>query len=93
MKPSFPLPISGNRNKTDRHEQKSPLQNDRLGDGRLREHARWNFGVSRGAISKRARSQYIIHRITPVEVAKPVLANSSNSPTNIGNGAVTKAFS
>jgi type I restriction-modification system DNA methylase subunit len=62
------------------------------GDGRLREHARWKFVVSRGTSSNHAWLQYIIHRITPSDMAEAVLPKSSIFSINLAMAAQTRPF-
>jgi type I restriction enzyme M protein len=62
------------------------------GGDRLREDARWKFGVPPAGNANYAWVQHLIHHLAPTGVAGFVLANGSMSSNQSGEGEIRKAI-
>src|SRR5688500_1283536 len=62
------------------------------GGDRLREDARWKFGVPPAGNANYAWMQHFIHHLAPTGIAGFVLANGSMSSNQSGEGEIRKAI-
>ena len=62
------------------------------GGQRLREDARWKYGIPPASNANFAWLQHIIHHLAPAGTAGVVLANGSMSSTQSGEGDIRKAM-
>jgi len=71
---------------------KPPFNMSDWGGDRLREDARWKFGVPSAGNANYAWVQHFIHHLAPAGVAGFVLANGSMSSNQSGEGEIRKAI-
>jgi len=69
-----------------------PFNMSDWGGDRLREDARWKFGVPSAGNANYAWVQHFIHHLAPAGVAGFVLANGSMSSNQSGEGEIRKAI-
>src|SRR5437763_12290236 len=69
-----------------------PFNMSDWGGDRLREDARWKFGVPPGGNANFAWVQHFIHHLAPTGLAGFVLANGSMSSNQSGEGEIRKAI-
>jgi type I restriction enzyme M protein len=69
-----------------------PFNMSDWGGDRLREDARWKFGVPPAGNANYAWVQHFIHHLAPTGVAGFVLANGSMSSNQSGEGEIRKAI-
>src|SRR5437667_7180218 len=69
-----------------------PFNMSDWGGDRLREDARWKFGVPPSANANYAWVQHFIHHLAPTGVAGFVLANGSMSSNQSGEGEIRRAI-
>jgi len=69
-----------------------PFNMSDWGGERLREDARWKFGVPSSGNANYAWVQHFIHHLAPAGVAGFVLANGSMSSNQSGEGEIRKAI-
>jgi type I restriction enzyme M protein len=62
------------------------------GGDRLREDARWKYGIPPAGNANYAWLQHILHQLSPTGTAGVVLANGSMSSTQSGEGEMRKAL-
>jgi type I restriction enzyme M protein len=69
-----------------------PFNDSDWGGDRLREDARWKFGVPPTGNANFASVQHFIHHLAPSGIAGFVLANGSMSSSQSGEGEIRKAI-
>lgn len=69
-----------------------PFNDSDWGGARLREDARWKFGVPPVGNANFAWVQHFLHHLSPAGVAGFVLANGSLSSQQSGEGEIRKAI-
>jgi type I restriction enzyme M protein len=69
-----------------------PFNSSDWGGDRLREDARWKFGVPPSGNANFAWVQHFIHHLSPTGIAGFVLANGSMSSNTSGDGEIRKAI-
>jgi type I restriction enzyme M protein len=69
-----------------------PFNDSDWGGARLREDARWKFGVPPAGNANFAWVQHFIHHLSPTGIAGFVLANGSMSSQQSGEGEIRKAL-